>query len=356
MEIEKCWITTGSGEVAAIISPASMQLSIQGASVGTDGSVRFRTQVGDVLTGLHYTPRPPLDLAIEPPPPMEEIALVFLATLFGCVVISSALVNRREALGRAWTGMRAWTEARPLRSILAAALLSVTVCAFPVIFGGKSYVSPNNGMPLLYERFPTVPGAPGGSIENPVGSDIGATMYWHLPASMIEHRAIFHDGELPLWTRYTWCGVTFFGQLFTRMGDPLHWLTIITGGAPWAWDTTFIVAKVLFALGIGWLVWRTAGSLPVALLCTLSAPSASGFFAYRFCHVATFFAARHTRRISCWRGSKACGQRRRDGPPSGPACCSPPIGARLNVVARRRKRSCASCFSSTPPACWMLRC
>ncbi|MEP6669100.1 MAG: hypothetical protein ABJF10_08110 [Chthoniobacter sp.] len=288
VEIQKCWITTGSDEVAAIIPPATMQLSIADARAGSvAGSVRFHTKKGEVLTGLHFTPRPPIDLSIEPPPPLWEIAVVFLVTLVGCVLISVGLVNRREAMVRALSRARAWCEARPRCALLAAAMLSVMVCAFPVIFGGKSYVSPNNGMPLLYERFPTVPGSPGGSIENPVGSDIGATIYWHFPASMIEYRAIFQDGEFPLWSRYTWCGVTFFGQLFTMIGDPLHWLTIITGGAAWAWDTTFIVAKILFALGIGWLVWRMAGSLPVALVCTLSAPYL-GFFAYRFCHASNF--------------------------------------------------------------------
>ncbi len=288
VQIQKCWITTQSGEVAAVLSPARMQSALAGAgTIESDGSLRVRARVGEELKGLHFTPDPPIDLATEPPPPLWQIALVFAGSLGGCVLVSLWLVRRRETLCHWWAAAGAVVAANPLRSITAAAVLSVCVCGFPVIFGGMSYVSPDNGMPLLYEKFPTVPGTDGGKLENPVGSDIGATMYWHLPASMTQHRAIFRDGELPLWNRYTWCGVTLFGQLFTGIGDPLHWLPIATGGAAWAWDAKFIIAKILFALGIGWLVLRTSRSLPVALLLTLSAPFI-GFFAYRFCHVANF--------------------------------------------------------------------
>ena len=289
VEIDKCWIAAVDGEVAAILPPTRLKGSLINAVPGSaPGSVRFQTQINGTPQGIMYVAHPAIDLTAEPPPPLWQIALVFLGTLVVCVFASTALAPRRERCLEALRCGFAWTQARPRRSILLAAVLSVTMCAFPVIFGGKSYISPNNGMPLLYPKFPTTPGVPEGErAKNPVGSDIGATMYWHLPASMIEHRAIFHDGEFPLWTRYTWCGGTFFGQLFTMIGDPLHVLTVITGGAAWAWDAFFVIAKILFALGIGWLVWRMTGSLPTALLCTLSAPYI-GFFAYRFCHVATF--------------------------------------------------------------------
>ncbi|HSI12978.1 MAG TPA: hypothetical protein VK961_13095 [Chthoniobacter sp.] len=288
VEIQKCWITTGRGEVVAILPPANMISSLGDFQLGSvEGSVRFHTEQGGTIRVLQFTPHTPIDLAVEPPPPLWQIALVFLGSLVGSVLLSSWLTPRRGAMSTALRRAKAWGEARPFRTILVAAVFSVTLCAFPVIFCGKSYVSPNNGMPLLYERFPTVPHSPQETPENPVGSDVGATMYWHLPASLIEHHAIFHDGEFPLWTRYTWCGVTFFGQLFTMIGDPLHSITIFSGGAPWAWDTIFIVAKMLFAFGIGWLVWRGVKNLPVAVLCALSAPY-MGFFAYRFCHVANF--------------------------------------------------------------------
>jgi hypothetical protein len=288
VELLECSITTQSGEVAATISPRTIAESVKGASLNpADGSVHFRTEGGDASTGFHYTPMPPLELSNEPPPPDWQIVLVFVATWIGGVLASTALVSRREKLGRAVSAARLCIESRPLRTILVAALLGVTTCAFPVIFGGKSYVSPNNGMPLLYEKFPTVPGAPDEGIENPTGSDMGATLYWHHPASMIAYRALFRDGEFPLWNRYNWNGLTFFGQGMSMVGDPLHWITIVTNGAAWAWDLKFILAKIIFAFGVGLLVLRTSRCLPAALLLTISAPF-MGFFAYRFCHVATF--------------------------------------------------------------------
>ena len=175
----------------------------------------------------------------------------------------------------------------PRKAIFAAALAAVTVSCFPVIFCGKSFVSPDNGLQLLYERFPTVPGAKGGRVENPAGSDVGATLYWHLPASIIQHRALFENGEFPLWNRYNWCGVALWAQCMSMFGDPLHWPVVLSGGAAWAWDAKFVVAKVLFAFGIGLLVRASARNLPAALLLTLSAPFI-GFFAYRLNHPGFF--------------------------------------------------------------------
>jgi hypothetical protein len=143
-------------------------------------------------------------------------------------------------------------------------------------------------MQLLYTSYPTVPGAQGGRMENAMGSDMGATQYWHMPASMIQARALFDDHELPLWSRYNSGGLSLLGQGISMIGDPLHWITVAAGGASWAWDAKFVLAKLFFALGVGLLVWRTSGSLPVAAALTLSAPFI-GFFAYRFCH-AGFFA------------------------------------------------------------------
>jgi hypothetical protein len=132
-----------------------------------------------------------------------------------------------------------------------------------------------------------MPGAQGGRVESTSGSDVGAVFYWHLPASIIQHRALFEDGEFPLWDRYNWCGVPLWAQCMSMFGDPLHWPAVITGGAAWAWDFKFVAAKVLFALGIGLLVHCTSRSLLAALLSALSAPFI-GFFAYRFCHPGVF--------------------------------------------------------------------
>src|SRR5258708_501303 len=57
VELLRCWITTQSGEVAAVISPASILESGEGAVANpADGSVRFRTKSGVALTGSHFVP------------------------------------------------------------------------------------------------------------------------------------------------------------------------------------------------------------------------------------------------------------------------------------------------------------
>ena len=287
--IERCWISSETGVPLADIPLAALHRPASGPGAAPpDGALYLRTTVGDAITGLQFDPSPPLDLAETPPPPPENLAAVFLLALLTCTALSLALEKRLGGLRTLLARAAAWCELRPRRALLAAALAAVSLSCWPVIFQGKSFVSPDNGMLLLYSNNPTVPGAAGGRVENAVGSDIGATLYWHLPVSMIQARAIFQDHELPLWSRYNSGGLTLLGQGISMLGDPLHWLTIATGGAAWAWDVKFVASKILFALGIGLLVWRTSRHLAVALALTVSAPFI-GFFAYRFCH-AGFFA------------------------------------------------------------------
>lgn len=288
VELQQCWITDQAGELLLHVPLADLLPSLQGHGARlTENGLRFQTVANGALAGLRYVPSLPIELAVEPPPPFWEIVVVFLGTLVGFTALSSALVPRRDQIARTLTRWGGWCVANPVKAILLAAIASVLLSTFPVVFCGKSFVSPNNGMLLLYDKFPTVPDSPGGGVENSVGSDIGATMYWHLPASIISYRALFRDGELPLWNRYNWSGVTFLGQGMTMLGDPLHWPAVLTGGAAWAWDLKFVLAKILFALGVGLVVRRATGSVPVALLLAMSAPWI-GFFAYRFCHAAFF--------------------------------------------------------------------
>ena len=71
------------------------------------------------------------------------------------------------------------------------------------------------------------------------------------------------------------------------IGDPLHWITITADGAAWAWDLKFLIAKTLFAFGIGLLCWTAARHLPAAMLLAFSS-AFIGFFSYRFIHPAIF--------------------------------------------------------------------
>lgn len=286
VDLIRVWMETESGELAADLTPASLAASLPGVTpVDASGAVRLPSRLGSVTTGLEVKPEPPIDLAATPPPPAWQIVIIFVVVTAAGVFLPQ--VASRVAWRKHGAGVMRWARRRPRMAILAVAIVSVSISCFPVLFCGKSFVSPDNGLQLLYEKWPTMPGALGGRVENPSGSDIGAVFYWHLPASIVQHRAIFEDGEFPLWNRYNWGGVPLWAQCMSMLGDPLHWPAVITGGAAWAWDFKFVAAKILFALGIGLLVLATSRSLSAALLLTLSAPFI-GFFVYRFCHPGVF--------------------------------------------------------------------
>lgn len=227
--------------------------------------------------------RPP----ISPTTAALQFILITVASTLLLWKLGPTLAARRESFAAGasrWLGV---ARARPQTMLFVAAALAVLLSCHPIIFFGRSFVSPNNRALCLYDEFPTVPGSPAGPIEDPKGSDLGATMWAHLPYSVIESRAIFRDHELPLWNRFNACGLTLLGQGMSMIGDPLHWITIVAGGASWAWDVKFVIAKLLFAFGIGLLVRAATGRLGVATL--LAASSAFiGFFAYRFNHAAFF--------------------------------------------------------------------
>ncbi len=286
VDLIRCWMETESGELAADLTPASLAQVVPGIRPDpATGAVRLPSRLGSVTTGLEVKPEPPIDLAATPPPPAWQIIFVFLAVVAAGMVLPQ--ITSKVAWRKHGARLLHWAHRRPRTAIFAVAVVSVAISCFPVIFCGKSFVSPDNGLQLLYEKWPTMPGALGGRVENPSGSDIGAVFYWHLPASMVQHRAIFEDGEFPLWNRYNWGGVPLWAQCMSMLGDPLHWPAVITGGAAWAWDFKFVAAKIMFALGIGLLVRATSRSLIASLLITLSAPFI-GFFVYRFCHPGVF--------------------------------------------------------------------
>jgi hypothetical protein len=202
-----------------------------------------------------------------------------------------------------------WAVAKPNRAIAAVAAAAVIVSAYPVVFLGKSFVSPNFGAVLLYDGFPTLPGYTQDQVSDVKGSDVGAIMWEHIPFSMIEHRALLRDGELPLWNRYDSGGTPLLGQGQSMIGDPLHLLVVVADGAAWAWDLKYLIAKWLFAFGLGLLVWAIARHLPSALLVTLGAPFV-GFFVYRVNHPANFSLCYAPWPLYCWlRTARASGGR-----------------------------------------------
>ena len=60
----------------------------------------------------------------------------------------------------------------PRRAIFAAAVISVLVSCYPVVFFGRSFVSAN-AVPMLYPGIPSLPGHDETETENFKGSDAG---------------------------------------------------------------------------------------------------------------------------------------------------------------------------------------
>ncbi len=224
---------------------------------------------------------------------LSRSAVVFatLATLLLALDLTRRFHPRLSSLASS-------LAARPARAVALIAALAVIASAYPVVFLGKSHVSPNLGTVLLYDAYPTLPGYASGETTDVKGADVGAIMWQHVPFSMIQRRALA-QGELPLWNRYNAGGVPLLAQGQSMFGDPLHFFVIAANGAAWAWDVKYLVAKWLFATALGLIVLRLSAAplLPLsaspaltvlpALLIAAAAPFV-GFFIYRLNHPAFF--------------------------------------------------------------------
>jgi hypothetical protein len=260
----------------------------------------FTSQPGD---GVRFAAKQPLklkrrSLPIEPASAALQFACVSLAAML-ILFLAGRVPRATQRLSSALARLRDDHAAWPAATLLMAAAFATVASCFPVIFFGKSFVSPNNGATLLYNQFPTLPQAAHEVIEDGRGADMGATMWAHLPYSVIQHRAIFEDGELPLWNRYMHCGVPLLGQGQSMLGDPLHWIPVAAGGAAWAWDVKFCIAKLIFSFGVGLLVFAATGRLWLAAMLAISS-SFLGFFAYRFNHCAFFSLCYAPWILLCW--------------------------------------------------------
>jgi len=212
---------------------------------------------------------------------LEWFSGVYLA--LAAAILSASLLTK---LGTTGLGR---LVCRPKTTLALTALLALLLNCFPVIFCGRSFVSPNCGVLLLYEDIPTLPGYTSPIVKNGHGSDVGAAMWWHVPISNVQHEAIFHDHELPLWNRYNLCGQSLLGQGQSMIGDPLHLVTAVLGnGSALAWDIKYLAAKWLFAFGIGLTVLAITNRLVVAALLSTSSLYI-GFFSFYLNHP-TFFS------------------------------------------------------------------
>ena len=206
------------------------------------------------------------------------------------IVVEAVRRWRAGGPGRAVTWARGRWQHAPGQAIWLVAAASVVLSCYPVIFCGKSFASSDflDGTYQLYGQFPTLPGGHGDpQLENGMGSDLGSMAWAHGPYAIVQSRALFHDHELPLWNRYDQCGLPLLGQGQSMFGDPLHFLVIAGGGTAWAWDLKFLLAKLVFAAGVGLLVLAATECVPAALLLCFSS-AFIGFFSYRLNHPAYF--------------------------------------------------------------------
>ena len=213
---------------------------------------------------------------------------------------------------RVWNGART-LAVHPGRAVALVSAVAVVASTYPVVFLGKSHVSPNLGTTLLYHTFPTLPGYQSTQTVDVKGADVGAIMWSHIPLSMVQHRALV-QAELPLWNRYNSMGTPMLAQGQSMFGDPLHFFVIASNGAAWAWDLKYLIAKWLFAMGLGLTVLAilgpraarsqpdTAGGTPAvaaALIVAFAAPF-FGFFFYRLNHPAIFSVCYAPWVLYCW--------------------------------------------------------
>ena len=173
----------------------------------------------------------------------------------------------------------AWNKRHPILAIVFVALAAVVINCYPIIFCGRSFVSPPAGTPMVYGWYPALPGMknsiPSGQAH---GSDAWATELWGVPVGFVESRSLMDYGELPLWNRYGHGGDTLIGQGVSMLGDPLQLIVILGRGSAGAWDVKFLVAKFLFCAGFGMLILRLLGSRPLSVIYTALAAYCGAFF------------------------------------------------------------------------------
>lgn len=232
-----------------------------------------------------------------------DVELIFLKIFIICTIllwIAIWLFRRFEIqIKTIWNNFIVWINTHPKTAIIGMAIFAAILSTYPVVFFGKSFVSPNHGIHLLYQNNPTLPGYNDTKLENSMGSDMGAIMWSHLPYSVVQSHAIFHHNELPLWNRYSMCGNTLLGQGQSMFIEPLHIITLLAGGASWSWDIKYVLAKILFTLGMGLLVFIATRHLLSALILAFSSAFIC-FFAYRFNHPAFFSLCYAPWILYCW--------------------------------------------------------
>ncbi len=174
-----------------------------------------------------------------------------------------------------------WSARHPVLAVMLVSLVAVVINCYPIIFCGRSFVSPTsvNGT-LVYTAWPPLPGMAPGPAPNVLqhGSDTAAMMWWGVPAGFIESRSLLEQRTLPLWDRYGHAGETLIGQAVSMLGDPLQLIVIFGHGSAGAWDVKFLAAKFVFCLGFGLLILRLTENRTLSLIYSALAAYCGAWF------------------------------------------------------------------------------
>jgi hypothetical protein len=281
--IRSARVVSSSGRVLRDFTLEQLFPEQQFARVDYVGKARrFRTVADANDPAILLTPFPPLTLDVD----FRDRFRWLLPWSVGAAAL--VWLTGWAATFRLVATAQAWARRRPRTAVCVVAALGVAWQMHPVVFAHRSLVSPDDGpVPLLYSDAPTLPGCPSSEPDDGLGSDVGALMWAHVPYAAVQHEAVFHDHDWPLWDRYNLCGLPLLGQGQSMFGDPLHWLVVVTDSASWAWDAKFVLARWLFACGLGLAALQLGAGLAGALPAAFSA-AFIGFFSFRYNHPAIF--------------------------------------------------------------------
>ena len=146
--------------------------------------------------------------------------------------------------------MNVYITENPKKIIAVIGLIAAIASCYPVVFFGKSFVSPV-GVAPLYPYPPYLPGFPRDVVSEKFrGSDVGVTAWSIIPNTVVQHEALMRFFEFPFWSRYVAGGVPLFAQGQSMIGDILHWIPISLGGSAVGWDIKFVLSKAIFAVRV----------------------------------------------------------------------------------------------------------
>lgn len=182
-----------------------------------------------------------------------------------------------------------WCNAHPIKTIILWAILAALISANQVIFNGKSFVAPI-GVQLTYSEFPHVDQYTGDPAIDYHGSDVGATMWQHIPYSALLKKSVMEDRELPLWNRYNGGGRPYLGQGQAMVGEPLNLIIGLTGYSAFKYDLRYVFLKLIFSASIGLLIYLLYSNISAAAFLTFASAFIT-FFLFRVNHPAYFTIA-----------------------------------------------------------------